>query len=390
MKYCLCMKNKNLQSLKGSRVVWLDVARLFAMFMVVCCHCADPFNFYPGGNPPAEIPLWGALWGSFLRPCVPLFVMITGALMLPVREEASLFYKKRITRVFFPFVIWSVIYALFPYLTGVIGLDSSILLDFFAYGGDEVTRQSLGAFVEYASYIPFNFPLTAVHMWYIYLLIGLYLYLPIFSAWVERASEKAKLWFIVAWGIASLLPYYNEFANQYLWGTCSWNAYGMLYYFAGFNGYLLLGHYLRNHNWNNMQLFCYGIPMFVVGYLVTYYGFITMRDLPNPTPEQYELFWTYNSLNVIAMTIPCFMLAKSINVQSFRLQMLLANLTKCGFGVYMVHFFFTGPAVILARALDIPIPLQIPFAAIVAFAASWLIVALLYSAIGKRARWLVG
>ena len=139
-----------------------------------------------------------------------------------------------------------------------------------------------------------------------------------------------------------------------------------------------------------MQLFCYGIPMFVVGYLVTYYGFITMRDLPNPTPEQYELFWTYNSLNVIAMTIPCFMLAKSINVQSFRLQMLLANLTKCGCGVYMVHFFFTGPAVILARALNIPIPLQIPFAAIVAFAASWLIVALLYSAIGKRARWLVG
>ena len=151
MKKYLFMKNKNLQSLKSERVVWLDVARFFAMFMVVCCHCADPFNFYPGGNPPAEIPLWGALWGSFLRPCVPLFVMITGALMLPVKEETSLFYKKRITRVFFPFVIWSFIYALFPFLTGVMGLDSSLLLDIFAYGGDEVTRQSFGAFVEYAS-----------------------------------------------------------------------------------------------------------------------------------------------------------------------------------------------------------------------------------------------
>lgn len=42
-------------------------------------------------------------------------------------------------------------------------------------------------------------------MWYIYLLIGLYLYLPIFSAWVEKASEKAKLWFLVAWGITGLV-----------------------------------------------------------------------------------------------------------------------------------------------------------------------------------------
>lgn len=35
-------------------VVWLDVVRLVAMFTVVCCHSADPFNFYPG-EPPANI-----------------------------------------------------------------------------------------------------------------------------------------------------------------------------------------------------------------------------------------------------------------------------------------------------------------------------------------------
>lgn len=29
-----------------SRVVWLDVVRLIAMFTVVCCHCTDPFNFF--------------------------------------------------------------------------------------------------------------------------------------------------------------------------------------------------------------------------------------------------------------------------------------------------------------------------------------------------------
>ena len=47
---------------------------------------------------------------------------------------------------------------------------------------------------------------------------------------------------------------------------------------------------------------------------------------------------------------------------------MLANLTICGFGIYMVHYFFTGPSVLLARALNIPLGLQIPAASVVAFA----------------------
>ena len=95
---------------KNQHIVWLDVVRLIAMFTVVCCHCTDPFNFYSGTAPNiGEIKLWGAIYGSVLRPCVPLFVMITGALLLPVRGDASTFYKKRITRVLYPFLIWSVI-----------------------------------------------------------------------------------------------------------------------------------------------------------------------------------------------------------------------------------------------------------------------------------------
>lgn len=234
-----------------THVVWLDVVRLIAMFTVVCCHCTDPFNFYPGDSPIiGDIKFWGAAYGAFLRPCVPLFVMITGALLLPVREETSIFYKKRILRVFWPFLIWSVIYNLFPWFTGLLGLRPELILDFFPYSGEEVTRQSLSVSLGYIAQIPFNFSLLDVHMWYIYLLIGLYLYLPIFSAWVEKVSDKAKLWFLAGWGVTLFIPYYREFVSPYIWGGCSWNEFSMLYYFAGFNGYLLLGHYLRNHDWS--------------------------------------------------------------------------------------------------------------------------------------------
>ena len=380
----------NLSNQKNQHIVWLDVVRFIAMFTVVCCHCTDPFNFYPGTAPNiGEIKLWGAIYGSVLRPCVPLFVMITGALLLPVRGDASTFYKKRIPRVFYPFLIWSVLYNLFPWITGLLGLNPQIILDFFPYAGEEVMQQSFSVSLEYILMIPFNFSILAVHMWYIYLLIGLYLYLPVFSAWVEKASERAKLIFLLAWGVTLLLPYYYQFVSNYLWGTCSWNSFGMLYAFAGFNGYLLLGHYLKNLEWSLKKTLAIGIPMFAVGYAVTFLGFRHITALPEYTDEMLELFFTYCSLNVVMMTIPVFMLAKKVKVNSERMKKALANLTVCGFGIYMIHYFFTGPSVVLMRAINMPIGLQIPVAAILAFAVSWGLVWLIYRA-GKVAKYIVG
>ena len=380
----------NLSNQKNQHIVWLDVVRFIAMFTVVCCHCTDPFNFYPGTTPNiGEIKLWGAIYGSVLRPCVPLFVMITGALLLPVRGDASTFYKKRIPRVFYPFLIWSVLYNLFPWITGLLGLNPQIILDFFPYAGEEVMQQSFSVSLEYILMIPFNFSILAVHMWYIYLLIGLYLYLPVFSAWVEKASERAKLMFLLAWGVTLLLPYYYQFVSNYLWGTCSWNSFGMLYAFAGFNGYLLLGHYLKNLEWSLKKTLAIGIPMFAAGYAVTFLGFRHITALPEYTDEMLELFFTYCSLNVVMMTIPVFMLAKKVKVNSERMKKALANLTVCGFGIYMIHYFFTGPSVVLMRAIDMPIGLQIPVAAILAFAVSWGLVWLIYRA-GKVAKYIVG
>ena len=380
----------NLSNQKNQHIVWLDVVRFIAMFTVVCCHCTDPFNFYPGTAPNiGEIKLWGAIYGSVLRPCVPLFVMITGALLLPVRGDASTFYKKRIPRVFYPFLIWSVLYNLFPWITGLLGLNPQIILDFFPYAGEDVMQQSFSVSLEYILMIPFNFSILAVHMWYIYLLIGLYMYLPVFSAWVEKASERAKLMFLLAWGVTLLLPYYYQFVSNYLWGTCSWNSFGMLYAFAGFNGYLLLGHYLKNLEWSLKKTLAIGIPMFAVGYAVTFLGFRHITALPEYTDEMLELFFTYCSLNVVMMTIPVFMLAKKVKVNSERMKKALANLTVCGFGIYMIHYFFTGPSVVLMRAIDMPIGLQIPVAAILAFAVSWGLVWLIYRA-GKVAKYIVG
>lgn len=369
------------QSLNAAprRIVWMDVVRFAAFAMIVGCHCTDPFNFMPDPKPAnaADISFWGAFWGSLVRPGVPLFAMITGALLLPVRTDASVFYRKRIPRVLWPFLFWSVVYALFPWLTGVVGCDGRTVLDFFPYSGEEAAQQSLQVSLGYVAQIPLNFHLIAVHMWYIYLLIGLYLYLPVFSAWVEKASMRAKWWFLAAWGVTLLVPYYRAFVDPYIWGSCSWNEFQMLYYFAGFNGYLLLGHVLRRTEWSLRRTLAVGIPVFAAGWAVTFFGFRHITAQPGISDEMLELFFYYGSLNVAAMSFCAFMMLKKLSPTSVLSQRFLSELTTCGFGIYMVHYFFAGPSVNLMRAAGLPLGLQVPCATLVAFGVSMVLVAMI-------------
>lgn len=128
------------------RLVWCDAVRLLAFFLLLCCHAADPFYAAAayatsGGGVDAELVLWGTRWGSFSRPCVPLFVMLTGVLSLPVRRSMGAFYRQRIPRVVIPFLIWSVLYYLTPWFTGVLGMDSSVVYKLFSWA--ETDSQSL-------------------------------------------------------------------------------------------------------------------------------------------------------------------------------------------------------------------------------------------------------
>lgn len=251
-------------------------------------------------------------------------------------------------------------------------------------------RQSLDVSLTYIAQIPLNFSTVAVHMWYVYLLIGLYLYLPIFSAWVEKATQKEKSIFLIIWAVTLFVPYLRTFVNSYIWGACSWNEFYMLYYFAGFNGYLLLGHYLRHISWSMGKTILRCLLFFVIGFTVTYLGFREISTRPSYTPEELELFFYYCSPNVALMSIAVFMLVKKIEIKNTTIRRLLANLTQCGFGIYMTHYFLTGPMVLLTRALQIPIGIQIPIAALLAFSVSWLFVAGVYRLIGSKARILVG
>ncbi len=385
-------------SISDNRIVWLDVIRCVAMIMVIGVHCIDPFYISPTMRAIPEYTHWAAIYGSLLRPSVPLFVMMTGLLLLPVKKQPlGKFYKKRIYRVLFPFLIWSVLYSMFPWVTGVLGLPKEIIGDFFCYTQGQESQSLIDSLKDVAM-IPFNFSHKENHMWYIYLLIGLYLYMPFFSAWIENADRKTKRAFLLIWIISLFIPYLKEYVanclferSGYVFGTDTWNEFGLFYYFAGFNGYLLLGHYVKKGNdWSLMKTFILCILMFAVGYYITYTGFSTTASNPNATETEMELFFTFCSPNVLLMTLATFLLLQKVVITNSTVIKVSANMTQCGFGIYMVHYFVVGPFFLLIGPSSLPIPLQVPLMAICIFLCSWAFTALIYKLMPRKAVWFMG
>ncbi len=378
-----------------SRDVHLDLLRLVAFFLLIACHTCDPFNAaatYGSGESNADFTRWGAVWGAVVRPCVPIFVMLTGALLLGRSREAlqkgsavpmRSFYARRIPRVLWPFLIWSCCYYLFPFVLGLLGFGADAVTLFFPW--TETTSQTFGTACTRMLHIPYNFSYVACHMWYIYMLVGLYLYLPIFDTWVSQASPRQKHFVLLLWGLSTFIPYMTEFVSPYNFGTCDWNPYGLFYSFAGFNGYLLLGHCIRHEvRLSFSRALAIGLPLFAAGYAVNLLGYRYILSLPSPTPQQVELFWTNCTPNVLAQSLAVSLVVLSLPLRGSRLQSCLSGITRCGFGIYMLHYFFVGPTFWAVTACGVPVALRVPVAAIFVLAFSWCSVAMLYRLTGPR------
>lgn len=384
----LYQKNMKVASIEkdNKRIIWLDFVKFIAISMMIAVHCTD--NVTPTERSEAWYNLWGSFYGSFMRPAIPLFIMVTGALLLPVKENISTFYTKRLTRLVIPFIVWSVLYNLFPWITGLLGLSPTIINDFFAWAEPD---QSFSGALHNILMIPFNFSMLAVQMWYVYLLIGLYLYMPFFSAWVKQASVKEQKIFLTLWFISLFIPYLREYLTKDLWGTCSWNEFGLLYYFAGFNGYLLLGYYIKNNdiNFSWGKLAVIGIPSFIIGYCITFLGFKSITAIPGQPAELVELFFTYCSPNVLLMTLPIFLVIKKNHFKSVTIRRFAINISTCTLGIWMSHYLFLGPCYMLVEFLPLHTMLKMIVCTILLLSITWGFVYVIRKS-GKIGKWIMG
>lgn len=320
---------------------WVDLLRIIACFLVVVSHSGDPFVAQFDNNPDEF--LTGALVGSLMRICVPLFAMMSGVLLLPVKMEMGEFYSKRAKRILIPLIFWSVALPVlyFLYVNYLIpqSVNPALTLENYTW---EATLQRMYLFV-------FNFNYDTTPLWYLYMLIGLYLFMPIISPWLMQASQKDMKRFLYIWAFSTLIPYiqmaapYLGYTGNYgsmgLFGVCEWNAYGTFYYFSGFLGYIVLAYYLVRFpiTWSWTKTLSITIPLFIIGYAITAFGFILTQKYYPGSYANLEIIWYFSGANVLMMTISIFIIVQKIKIESTPLLRKLAALT---FGVYLCHFIF--------------------------------------------------
>ena len=322
---------------------WIDWLRVMAIAMVVLSHCCDAF--VGAFDSDKNQFLTGVFTGSLMRPCVPLFVMMTGVLLLPIKRETTVgdFYRKRIGRIVIPLIFWSLVLpiAFWLYFTTAGADSANTMLSPSDYDGATLGKR-LYTWI-------FNFNFDTVPLWYLYMLIGLYLIMPILSAWLEKAQKREVKLLLKVW-IASLFIPYIQMAAPFLgyegnWdnfgilGVCDWNVYGTFYYVSGFFGYLLAAYYLSrwpvDWSWRKTLLLC--VPSFLAGYAVTSLGYVWFQELFPGDYAYLEIVWLFCGINVMLMTIPVFIIVQKLSARSSKLLTWLASIS---FGVYLCHFIF--------------------------------------------------
>jgi surface polysaccharide O-acyltransferase-like enzyme len=309
-------------------------------------------NAFLGGNDA----FWVNLYNSLCRTAVPLFVMITGYFILPVKEELGIFLKKRFTRVLIPFVVWCALYAFYQYFRGQVELGMAFL---------NILK------------IPVNFGTEIGHLWYVYMLIGLYLFFPIISPWLNMASKKHLQLYLLLWSVSLCLPYIHQIYPEVL-GEAYWNHTPSLYYFSGFLGYAILAFYIKKfHAEKKKEHLPIGSLLVVAGYIITYLVFAS-QAITSQKLWDVELSWGFETINVGMMSLGLFLLVKNIQRSSSTVfNNLITSISNLSYGMYLLHIMILNIFYSLFNELIGSVTIKIPLIAICCFISSYLVTKIL-------------
>lgn len=303
-----------MQNLK-SRTVSLDITRILAVLGVMAIHASSRFVLGYELDTPEYF--WGILFNGVSQSSVPLFVMISGALLLDENKNVTVksIFRKYIPSALLLFLFWSVFFY----------LSSNVLVPL--QKGREITFENFIPSVLKGHY----------HMWYLYMLVGLYLATPILRAITTEKNKHLVLLFI---GISIASYYIRPVLNvltKYIpemsqVTTVTKNM--KLDFFVGYPAYYLLGWYLKHVGFRkNYQRYLL--------YAASVVSMLTMFVYVSETSDEANGFAVSGVLMMIFSAGVFDLLNHCIHWKiKQKTAKLLYTLSSLCFGVYIIHPFF--------------------------------------------------
>ena len=301
----------------SKRYFGIDLIRVVACFLVMQTHAGEIYYIEDNGDLIRnEKNIWPGIFNSLARVCVPLFVMISGYLLLPMKTDYSTFLKKRFTRVSFPFIAFCIFYDIYYYIRGVIDIKTMLI---------NIPK----IFINYGSELG--------HLWFMYMIMGVYLLIPIFSQWIKSAKKEHFYFYFVIWLISSFSCYIH-LAFPQIWGEVYWNNNTVVQGFIGDFGYAVLGAFIKLHL-KEKNLYILGIILYLIGSGFTMFGFLYKREEAT-TCEEIEVTWKFDSINVVIATFGVFLLLRKVECKNEKVVKIFNDIALKSYGMYLIHIFF--------------------------------------------------
>lgn len=283
-------------------LVWIESLRVLATIAVILIHSGMNIvgNY---AKMPSDFLLSSMTYTSFSRFCVPVFVMISGALLLNKPYTIADFLKKRLTRIGLPLLFWGSVYVVFNWQ---VRLKGRVLP--WEQSWDWLTHQASFA----GSY----------HFWFLYMLLGLYAFCPIINAWIQQGNEAQIKYFLGLFGLGLLMSNVEFLGFQW---AIEWR------YMSGYLGYFVLGYYLSSRpiSWASWAkyLYLFAVACTLIG---VYYSSQQAGHLV-------QAFYSYFSWNVVLASVGIFLWFKQQGIGLSFLGPIRGWINDYSFGIYCVH-----------------------------------------------------
>lgn len=307
------------KKIERKRIYYLDILRLMAIVAVVTAHATS--------GPIVRMDFIGtehwlianAINGA-LRWAIPIFFMISGALLLNSKkdEDIGLFYKKSAKKLMIPLLTWSLIYFVFKYY---------VWIDF----APSDPASMIGVFFK-----ELLFGEIYDHLWFMYTIIAMYFIMPFIRKMVQNLTKKELL--IILWGWIFISFIYPEIGSLYASKT------GQVLYMRildipllmGYIGYFILGYYLQKYEVKKVTKYILYVLGFISAATISAVVYLMSVDSMTLNEKYYEHF----SIFCLFMGAALFIYIKNVSwdeILNVKMKKVVASLSNATFGIYFSH-----------------------------------------------------
>lgn len=312
----------------SGRIAVYDYIRAAAIIMVVICHSVEAVYVQPYNSLGTASKLFFALTHFIGRLGVPLFLFLTGALILKKSFEKPadviLFYKKNLLPLFFSSEIFIALYYLFLIFT-------------------QGQAFRITAYLRYALFIGI---VDMPNMWYIPMILGVYLGLPFLGMVLKKTDIKTIM---IPLGIVVfyrfLIPTISLVVTIMGHKELAWNI-DLNLLGSSYVVYIILGYYITSKGLFS-RIKGYVLALLILADIAA--GVVFQLWLGNKVMGYYTLW--YDSVFVLVAAVCIFLLMYRIKCDSARLNSLISGFARLAFGIYWIH--------IIVRSLIAPYILRL-------------------------------